>query len=264
MAIESQSNEDLRIRLDGLERSIRRWRWVALLVTVPGLLAAAMLLPRLVTPDLPVDIRHLRIVNDDGRPVMELMSDVGDGLMRIRNGQGQDVVEFQCVKDGGVMRLYQGTREHAVAIQSGARGGALAVYNEAGEPVIKAISEQGDGRLCVHARDGKEVILATADGDGGIVSVFDTANQRAVELFVDGDGAGTVWTGLHGDPLLILGDLGESGGAVLYPKNQPKHLGYLYINGTDSWFYVSDEAETSEPEKPAEPGSNTPTEQPTR
>jgi hypothetical protein len=143
-------------RLTRLEKTLRRWRYLSLILV----LAVAGLAGGLAFDFLGVrgTIRAKRVlvVNERGSAVELDSTTEGDGIISIHDSMNVPRALMGNSRKGfGTLELYSGAQQKLVSIGGSGSGGQLAVFNNSGRKVIDAqASKTNSGAIAVNDFDG--------------------------------------------------------------------------------------------------------------
>ena len=177
-------------RLEKLERANRRWRFLALavsIVTVSGLMMAQ------VGPNPVAGVvrtKRLEVVNNFGVPVVTLDASDRGGQIQMMTGDGQLLLEALA----GSLDVFNVEGQKLVRLSATKDGeGMLATYNHNGEGVVAiGATKDGEGAVTTYNGSGQKLVSISATDDGGAVSVWNTDGQAVSTIRTDENGNGEV------------------------------------------------------------------------
>ncbi|MFN0055585.1 MAG: hypothetical protein ACKV0T_25845 [Planctomycetales bacterium] len=146
-------------RLNSLEKSLRRWRFASLglSLAVAGVIAAV----GMDYLGLRGTIRAKKFVvyNDKGASIELENSPQGDGLISINDFRGLPRVLLGNSQKGyGTLELYGGTEHKMVFLGGSGSGGQIALYNNEKKKVVDMqATKTNNGAVLVNDYDGKTV-----------------------------------------------------------------------------------------------------------
>ncbi|MFN6106910.1 MAG: hypothetical protein ACK5EA_20980 [Planctomycetaceae bacterium] len=156
-------------RLELLERSLKRWRWISF-----GLIAAAIVLGSGLAWSIwgtsgSIKTRSLYVTNDKGYAIEMTTSAEGDGLISVNDHSSFPRVMFGNSQKGfGKLELYTGHSQRLVMIGGTGSGGQMAVFNNTGHRVVDMQAKKtNSGAIIVSDFDGN--IVQGIEGDSRTV-----------------------------------------------------------------------------------------------
>lgn len=144
-------------RLENLEKSARRWRFIslALFLGLAGLAGystwAQVRIPHVVRA------RRLEIIHDKGVALELASSPEGDGHFELFNAIGTPRVKIgNSRRNAGTIETYSGHEQKLISIGGSGSGGQVAVFNSSGHKVVDVQSSKTNcGALAVNNFDGE-------------------------------------------------------------------------------------------------------------
>lgn len=192
-------------RLAQLEQRVNRYRLMMLgLVSLVGVMGAGLLMGQGGVANVARELiaKRLIIVNDAGKPVVELTSNRGAGGLMLFSATGKPVVVGGTTEDGG----------------------AMAVLNNAGQLMTNMYCKEDGGRLDLRFTSQKPAVVMGCDAvmGGGYVQTMRQNGKQATLTASTGKGGGFLASDNEGAPLATLG-INEFGGMLelLNNRNRP-------------------------------------------
>jgi hypothetical protein len=191
--------------------------------------------------------KSIKIVNDQGKPAVELSQDTFGGFGRVFNAEGKVIVNLEGDADGGYVRVSgQEGGERAFLGVGNKKGGGLLYFRNAEAknfPVEIGVGPRG-GYVNLNSlvSDKVAVWLGSDNTYNGVVHVHDNQGLHRCELGSNKEGGALSLTGSkRNQPHVYLGtgdlDLGgllllrNDDGKVRAEMGQGRNGGYLYLNG---------------------------------
>ena len=98
--------------------------------------------------------RQLRVVNDDGETVVEIMDLLG-GFIGVKRPNGKAVVLIHTDSNGGYMSIHHASGEEAIRLADDEYGGGMAIFNKGGKNVLQAsVGNMGGGMFITNDKHG--------------------------------------------------------------------------------------------------------------
>ena len=121
-------------------------------------------------PDV-IQAKKFQVVNDDGKVIVELSNQVGDGVdngrLVTRNSAGQTLVELGSSEFEGVVITKNGKGQTLVLLSSSEFGGAVVTENGKGQTLVRLTSTvDGEGTVTTVNGKGQTLVLLTTSNDG--------------------------------------------------------------------------------------------------
>ena len=128
-------------RINGLETQVRTLKRIVYgfgCLLVAGIVVGATSLQSV--PDV-LDAKMFRVVNDEGKVIVELSNLIGggvdNGMLVTRNSEGQTLVELSAGPGGGMVTTQNGKGQELVRLGASPGGGIVITENGKGQTLVR-------------------------------------------------------------------------------------------------------------------------------
>ncbi|MHC4995587.1 MAG: hypothetical protein ACYTGQ_11100 [Planctomycetota bacterium] len=201
-------------RLVALERRVNRYR-LALLAVVT-LMGLSLLVGQGVGGALrEVRARKFVVVNDAGRPVVEMMSSDGAGGLMLYSATGKPVVVVGTTPDGGAVAVLNNDSQIMTNLYCKPDGGRMDLrFNSTRPAVVLGCDEvMGGGYVQTMRQNGKQATLQASTGSGGGFLASNDEGNPLATLGINEYGGMVELLNQRGRPMLKAGTT-EIGGSL--------------------------------------------------
>ena len=157
-------------RVERLEKSMRRWRFISLGLVVGLSLFSGLFAWREFGTRGSIKARTIHIVGQGDAKLVELSSNTQGGVIRTSNLEGSSLfLTASDPKGRGTVATFNGKGSELVYVAATDSGGALVVMNSMGTEVVNLQSSKANCGLMI-ARDYEGNTRETLSGSRGIAS----------------------------------------------------------------------------------------------
>lgn len=143
-------------RFDKLEKTVRFWRSLTLLLICAVLgLGGGIAVMNVRIPNT-LQARRIEVMNDKGVAVELTSSSDGDGFVTVNSNIGAPRLMLGTSKRGfGMLEIYSGHQQRMVGIGGSGSGGQVSLFNNSGKRVVDLQSSKTNcGAIAVNDFDG--------------------------------------------------------------------------------------------------------------
>ncbi len=171
--------EEIKRRLERLERENRRLRLALLALAFPLLLATIVA----AKSSSRISTEGIRILDHAGRPAIEMKVDAEGPSLEMRDSTGVVVARLAATKEGSTFKLIDTKGKNQIGL-SGIRGEAgLALWDEDDNFRAGMIAARGGSNLSFLAADGKVRAFVGSDvRNGPQLALMDSLGKRRVQV----------------------------------------------------------------------------------